>query len=1070
MKLRSIILLALSVVLLMNVDRTFGVDSLAEPRDPISNHFVTNVAQFRTLSGADYMTGCDFKLHGVVTLVDTNRDLTVLQDASGAVALNFHVAGRELQVGQLVTLEGSNCCPYFAPFPAYPYHPSGSNIRSSLEAPMNWGEYHLTRMRGYVHPPATGEYSFWIASDNSSELWLSPDAQPSKAKKIASVARFQWTLPHEWSKFPSQRSEPVWLKADETYYIEALGEQTTVGENLAVAWQGPSLPQSIIASTYLTPWGATNDAAHGILREYWTNYFAGDLTGLGGPREFDSALSVQTVHVSVEGQRALPMPARISLDRPWQAENNFRWVEVEGKVQFMGANNAGAVLEISDGHAHAQVRVSHWNESLAGQIRDAPVRIQGVCEGASDERGVLAPGIIWTSGTNSVVVIEAAKTNANTETTRPPASSAEAQTFPAMQGFYSTRGVVTFNDRAFGKDYLFVQEDSLAVLVSPEGTLTNNQLKVGHWVDLGGALQTDKSIPTLTPLAMTDLGWHSLPTPILQPLEALATGEGRWSELAGVVHAANTNGTLSILSPEGPAYLWIGQISARDLRHYVDAKLRARGVLLLTALDAPTLLVPSRSYVDVEEEAPRDPFTTPKRAITEVNPDAMQSSWFHRTRVAGEVTYRDTESFFIQDASGGMRVHSPPPPTVRVGDAVEVVAFPSITDGGVRVLTDAQLRPANDITPIHPATLDIGEAMAAQQVGTLVHLTAVLLDRKTNATAEVLELQERQRIFVATLSGNSGILPNIAVGSRLQITGVCENGTGTESLTDKRPMRTQFLAPLNLLLRSPADVIVLNGPPWWTWQRTVTLVGALLTVLTVALLWVQLLQRRLDRQRIAQQVFSRQVLEQLEEERRRIAVNLHDSLGQILLAIKNQALLAIQRPPDQQGMRHRLDEISSASSLALEEVRQITHGLRPYQLDRLGLTQAIRASVNRATGDSPILFATRVDDIDGLLDKDAEIHIYRIVQEAVTNIVKHSAATEGAVVIKKRASAILVSIRDNGRGFNPAKPSPQPYNLGYGLTGITERVRFLGGTLAIDSRPGEGTSLTVEIPLPIQKR
>ena len=207
----------------------------------------------------------------------------------------------------------------------------------------------------------------------------------------------------------------------------------------------------------------------------------------------------------------------------------------------------------------------------------------------------------------------------------------------------------------------------------------------------------------------------------------------------------------------------------------------------------------------------------------------------------------------------------------------------------------------------------------------------------------------------------------------------------------------------------------------------------------------------------------------VEEERRRIAVNLHDSLGQILLAIKNHALLAMQRPPDEQGLRQRMDEISGASSQAIEEVRQITHGLRPYQLDRLGLTQAIRASVGQASANSSILFATRVEDIDGLFDKDAEIHVYRIVQEAVTNVVKHSAATEAAVVIKKRTDAVLLSIRDNGRGFDPAQTSAPSHELGFGLTGITERVRVLGGTLAIDSHPGAGTSLTVEVPEPIRK-
>jgi signal transduction histidine kinase len=288
-------------------------------------------------------------------------------------------------------------------------------------------------------------------------------------------------------------------------------------------------------------------------------------------------------------------------------------------------------------------------------------------------------------------------------------------------------------------------------------------------------------------------------------------------------------------------------------------------------------------------------------------------------------------------------------------------------------------------------------------------------------------------------------------------------------MTGEKPARTQMLAMLNILLRSPDDVMVLTGPPWWTWKRTATLVGTLLAVLLITLFWVHLLRRRLERQQAAQLAFSRQVLERLEDERHRIAVNLHDSLGQVLLAIKNQALLAIQRPLNEPGSLKRLEEISSATSQAIDEVRQITHGLRPYQLDRLGLTQAIRDSVARASANTSIQFASRVEGIDGLFDKDSEIHVYRIVQEAVTNVVKHSTATEATVVVKKRATMLSLSIRDNGKGFNSTGSSSQSHNLGYGLSGIAERVRILGGTLVIDTRPGGGTSLTIEVPLPVSK-
>jgi len=225
----------------------------------------------------------------------------------------------------------------------------------------------------------------------------------------------------------------------------------------------------------------------------------------------------------------------------------------------------------------------------------------------------------------------------------------------------------------------------------------------------------------------------------------------------------------------------------------------------------------------------------------------------------------------------------------------------------------------------------------------------------------------------------------------------------------------------------------------------------------------------LERQQAARLAFSRQVLTRVEDDRRRIAANLHDGLGQVLMLIKNHALLAMQPPPDESEVKHRLDEISAATSQAIEEVRQITHGLRPYQLDRLGLTQTIRTSVSQAAGNNSMVFAIRVENVDGLFDADAEIHIYRIVQEAVTNVVKHSVATEAAVVIKRRPGIVSLSIRDNGRGFDPVKPSAPPHGHGYGLSGIAERARILGAALVVDSQPGGGTSLTVEVPLPVRK-
>jgi signal transduction histidine kinase len=1035
---------------------------------------VTNIVQFRSLSGEQFLVGCAFELNGSVTLVDTNRHLVVLQDATDAVAIYVAVQNDQLAVGETISVAASNCCPVFARFSQYPHRPSGWDVRRRFEAPLNWGPYHLTRMRGWLRPPASGQYTLWIASDNSSELWLSPGADPSNAKKIASVPRFAWVDPHQWSRFRSQRSEPIWLDAGQSYYIEAVQEQTSGADNLAVAWQGPTITQSVITATHLTPWNGGRyatiaPATNGILREYWTNYSAGDLAGLRALRPFESALSVEQLHVFRRQPGPLPKPLPVAFHPEWLATNNYRWVEAAGVVTFAGDGGDNAFLELADSKAQTQLRLMTGRQALPQLARNVPVRVHGVCEGIFDEKGALVPGWIWITAANGVSVTMAAKA----ESTRAPATHAlphSIQPAQTMSGFYQTRGVVTFNDRVFGKEWLFVQEGSAAVFVSLKDCLFKNQLKVGQWVEFGGALEAAKSFPTIAPLVVKEVGWRSMPAPVTEPIHFPIPDhrDGRWTEFEGVVRSVHSNGTLSVMGSKGPVSIWIGGAS-NELSRFMDAKLCVRGVLSLRAFDNPLLLVPSRSFVEVAEPAPANPFATPVRAIGELPREPGDPSSLHRVRVIGHVTLRDAESFIVQDATGGARVQTLGKPEAKIGDAVEVIGFPSAW-GEARILTEAVVRAAGGLERVEPARLDLTDTLRARQNGVLVRVEADLLAQRTVGSSHILELREGQRIFTATLPANHGAVATMIRGSRLGITGVWDSESSALPAGMTAPEKAA-LASLNIWLRTPADVKVLSGPPWWTWQRTTALIGTLFAILSGALLWVYLLRRRLNRQKAAQLAASQQILKRLEDERQRIAANLHDSLGQVLLAIKNQTLLALQRPPDDSAVCERLSEISGATSQALEEVRQITHGLRPYQLDRLGLTQALHATVSRASANSQILFASRVEDIDSIFDKDSEIHVYRIVQEALNNVLKHAAATEAAVVIKKRpanalTSCVSISIRDNGRGFDvAARRASQPNDLGYGLSGIAERVRILGGNMTIDSRPGGGVSLSIEIPV-----
>jgi hypothetical protein len=136
----------------------------------------------------------------------------------------------------------------------YPNNPNSRNLITKLEGPTYWSnaDNEGTRISGYVYPPADGNYTFWIASDDSSQLLLSTDADPCHATQIASVSG--WTGQYEWTKYPSQTSSPKALLAGHKYYIEALHKQGGGGNLVAVAWQGPGITQQVIDGLYLSPY------------------------------------------------------------------------------------------------------------------------------------------------------------------------------------------------------------------------------------------------------------------------------------------------------------------------------------------------------------------------------------------------------------------------------------------------------------------------------------------------------------------------------------------------------------------------------------------------------------------------------------------------------------------------------------------------------------------------------------------------------------------------------------------------------------------------------------------------
>ena len=214
-------------------------------------------------------------------------------------------------------------------------------------------------------------------------------------------------------------------------------------------------------------------------------------------------------------------------------------------------------------------------------------------------------------------------------------------------------------------------------------------------------------------------------------------------------------------------------------------------------------------------------------------------------------------------------------------------------------------------------------------------------------------------------------------------------------------------------------------------------------------------------QRVARDALQRVVTAQ-ELERRRLARELHDETGQALTSIL-LSLSGLEEAHDERELRAAIAEVRELVRSTLQDVRQLAVELRPKVLDDFGLVAALERltqSFGEQTGIS-VHFQQLLPPPAGRLPPEVETALYRIVQESLTNIVKHARATSVSVVLTRKDDSVSVVVEDDGVGFEPGR---EP-DGGIGLAGMRERVALLGGRLAIESRPGAGTTFVAEVPL-----
>ncbi len=204
-----------------------------------------------------------------------------------------------------------------------------------------------------------------------------------------------------------------------------------------------------------------------------------------------------------------------------------------------------------------------------------------------------------------------------------------------------------------------------------------------------------------------------------------------------------------------------------------------------------------------------------------------------------------------------------------------------------------------------------------------------------------------------------------------------------------------------------------------------------------------------------------------EAERRRVARELHDSVIQILSSVKFRLQAMEEKLIDKHRTAWR-NTLKAQVHLekAIQEVRRISRNLRPSELDDLGLAPAVRSLCSEFGERTGVAVDLAITKLPKTLPNEMELNLYRIIQEALGNIEKHSRASRVSLRLGREASQIRAVIRDNGRGFDPQAPhSKKGKPSGMGLVDMRERAAFVGGRWQLRSAPGTGTEIVVEMPL-----
>jgi len=1031
------------------------MESTAQVADRVLNDQasteVTNVHQIRLLADQIPKTGYHIRLEGDVLWANSAQGRLVLKDDSGAEELEMDLHGESVESGQRVQLEGNGTLT-----------PIGAGFRLGTIGPVvdNDGVHDMV--------------------EKSGAAFLKAGRNPIRVEWFNGVEKFGLKVEYKGPALPRQKipdsalfrvqvdgatGASNWVNSVDFRCCEATNEVVPDFDSSPVLKAGTV--DNFDLSVMVRP-EHVGICFTGFLQVPRDGFYTFYTTSDDGSRLFAGEPSLQ---LKVIGRAIFPKPQSLVIGQLLRRGEDGQWVEVEGKVTFVSEEPDGLTLELSSETGRMHLEVANRHGLSPAMLLNHRVRATGFCQSAyaADGREVL--GVLLVPSGQEIRLLKPPSAMAESMVTNAVGLSllinaAEVHHLKreeAQRGYpVKIHGVITSvlpEHQAFT-----IQDTTRGIYAIDFSESRSDPPRIGEFLEVEGVTDPGMFAPVVNASRVRILGVGELPEPVHPTWDQLMNGslDAQYVEIQGILTSVQPDGVI-LLTPEGriKTDLRVVGLKPQDLGRYEDALVRVRGCLFAT-WDYVTHRVKMGEIringgdIAVDQPAPADLFSTPRKTASELLLFDPQASVFQRVKVSGQIIHIRESECFLMDGANGVRFIAKHPTDLQVGDFVDAVGFPELSVASP-VLREAVVRKTGHATLPIARPLGPDDLIRADLDSTQVRVKAVLVNQRNTLTGQVLEMRAGLRSFLARLPGINKDAWAIPVGSQLELTGTyASQNVG------------QDVASFELLLNSSSDIAVLARPPWWTLEKLLVILGALACVLAATTLWVTQLRRKVERRtaELEVQIRERQRVEQqhaMEQERARIAQDLHDDLGSGLTEITMLGVRARSASVPLETRSSYLEQMSDKARQMVMALDEIVWAMNPTHDSLASMVSYFSLYAERFLGLANIAWRLEgpFKTDDHAVDSRHRHQLFLAFKEALTNIVRHSGATEVRLNIQAEQGQISLTIADNGRGWTEAGQTE-------GMDGVANmraRLEKLGGRFEVNSKSGKGTIVRFDLPL-----